>query len=168
MKTSKCLAWILAAALTSSLWASGRSGIGGAAMARVTGPGSTRAFYGWWIVGAGFSLEALIGALMFHSYGAYVDVLREEFGWSKTMLSAAFAMARAESGILGPVQGWLTDRFGPQALIRVGMVIYGVGFILFSQITGPVMFFTPPVTRALYRRKSMVASSPAMPYRPLS
>ena len=31
-----------------------------------------RAFYGWWIVGAGFSVEALIGALMFHSYGAYV------------------------------------------------------------------------------------------------
>ena len=77
------------------------------------GGGSGRGFYGWWIVGAGFSLEALIGALMFHSYGAYVVVLREEFGWSKTMLSAAFAMARAESGILGPVQGWLTDRFGP-------------------------------------------------------
>ena len=76
------------------------------------GGGSGRGFYGWWIVGAGFSLEALIGALMFHSYGAYVVVLREEFGWSKTMLSAAFAMARAESGILGPVRGWLTDRFG--------------------------------------------------------
>jgi len=68
------------------------------------GGGFGRGFYGWWIVGAGFSLEALIGALMFHSYGAYVVVLREEFGWSKTMLSAAFAMARAESGILGPVQ----------------------------------------------------------------
>ena len=105
------------------------------------GGGSGRGFYGWWIVGAGFSLEALIGALMFHSYGAYVVVLREEFGWSKTMLSAAFAMARAESGILGPVQGWLTDRFGPQILIRVGMTIFGVGFMLLSQIGSPVTFF---------------------------
>ena len=93
-----------------------------------------RIFYGWWIVGAGFGLEALIGAFVFHAYGAYVVLLREEFGWSKTMLSAAFAMARAESGILGPVQGWLTDRFGPKALIRVGMVIFGLGVILFSQI----------------------------------
>lgn len=98
-------------------------------------------FYGWWIVAAGFGLEALIGSLMFHAYGAYVVVLREEFGWSKTMLSAAFAMARAESGILGPVQGWLTDRFGPRALIRVGMVVFGLGFILFSRIDGPVAFF---------------------------
>jgi sugar phosphate permease len=98
-------------------------------------------FYGWWIVGVGFVLEFLIGALMFHAYGAYVVLLREEFGWSKTMLSAAFAMARAESGILGPVQGWLTDRFGPRVLIRAGVIIFGLGFMLFSQITGPVAFF---------------------------
>jgi MFS family permease len=83
----------------------------------------------------------LIGALMFHAYGAYVVKLREEFGWSKTLLSAAFAMARAESGIFGPLQGWLTDRFGPRVLIRTGMAIYGVGFILFSFINGPVTFF---------------------------
>jgi sugar phosphate permease len=98
-------------------------------------------FYGWWIVAAGFGLEMLIGGLIFHAYGAYVVLLREEFGWSKTMLSAAFSMARAESGILGPVQGWLTDRFGPRVLIRVGMVCFGVGFMLFSRIDSPVAFF---------------------------
>jgi MFS family permease len=78
---------------------------------------------------------------MFHAYGAYVVLLREEFGWSKTLLSAAFAMARAESGIFGPLQGWLTDRFGPRALIRTGMVIFGIGFMLFSFIHSPVTFF---------------------------
>lgn len=40
-----------------------------------------RIFYGWWIVAAGFGLEMLIGALLFHAYGAYVVLLREEFGW---------------------------------------------------------------------------------------
>ena len=98
-------------------------------------------FYGWWIVAAGFGIEALVGALMFHAYGAYVVLLREEFGWSKTLLSAAFAMARAESGIFGPLQGWMTDRFGPRVLIRTGMTIFGVGFILFSFIGSPVTFF---------------------------
>jgi sugar phosphate permease len=100
-----------------------------------------RIFYGWWIVAAGFGLEGLIGALMFHAYGSYAVLLREEFGWSKTTLSAAFALARTESGILGPVQGWLTDRFGPRVLVRVGMLIFGIGFILFSRIQGPVGFF---------------------------
>jgi MFS family permease len=78
---------------------------------------------------------------MFHAYGAYVVKLREEFGWSKTLLSAAFAMARAESGIFGPLQGWLTDRFGPRVLIRTGMTIFGIGFLLFSLINSPVTFF---------------------------
>ncbi len=100
-----------------------------------------RVFYGWWIVAAAFSLEALIGTLIFHAYGAYVVMLREEFGWSKTMLAAAFSMARAESGILGPIQGWLTDHFGPRALIRVGTVIFGLGFLAFSQINSPLTFF---------------------------
>jgi sugar phosphate permease len=100
-----------------------------------------RMFYGWYIVAAGFGIEALIGALMFHAYGAYVVLLREEFGWSKTLLSAAFAMARAESGIFGPVQGWLTDRFGPRVLIRTGMVVLGSGLVLFSFIASPVTFF---------------------------
>lgn len=100
-----------------------------------------RVFYGWWMVASGFGLELLIGALMFHAYGAYAVLLRDEFGWSRTMLSAAFSMARAESGILGPIQGWLTDRFGPRALIRVGMVVFGIGFLLFSRIDGPVAFF---------------------------
>jgi MFS family permease len=78
---------------------------------------------------------------MFHAYGAYVVKLREEFGWSKTLLSAAFAMARAESGIFGPLQGWLTDRFGPRVLIRTGMSILALGFLLFGTINSPVTFF---------------------------
>ena len=105
------------------------------------GLGVPRIFYGWWIVAAGFGLEMLIGALMFHSYGAYVVLLREEFGWSKTLLSAAFAMARAESAVFGPLQGWLTDRLGPRVLIRTGMSVLGIGFILFSFIGSPVTFF---------------------------
>src|SRR3989304_2963741 len=100
-----------------------------------------RVFYGWWIVAAGFGLEALIGALVFHAYGAYVVLLREELAWNKTMLSAALSMARAASGVRGPTQGWFTDRVGPRALIRVGMVIFGVGFLLFSQFTSPLGFF---------------------------
>jgi sugar phosphate permease len=32
------------------------------------------------------------------------------------------------------VQGWLLDRFGPRLSMRIGMVVFGLGFIAFSQV----------------------------------
>ena len=66
-------------------------------------------FYGWYIVSAAGGLQLLSGLLWMHSYGAYVVLLQEEFGWSKALVAGAFALTRIESGILGPLQGWLTD-----------------------------------------------------------
>jgi hypothetical protein len=72
-----------------------------------------RVFYGWFMVAAGFGIQFLTGGLLNQAYGAYVVLLRDDFGWSKTSLSAAFSLARFESGLLGPIEGWLIDRFGP-------------------------------------------------------
>lgn len=98
-------------------------------------------FYGWWIVTAGAVIQFLNGALMGQAFGAYVVLLREEFGWSKTILSAASSMREAESGILGPLQGWLLGRFGPRVMLRVGVVLFALGLLLFSQIHSVWQFF---------------------------
>ena len=37
-----------------------------------------------------------------------------------------------EVAILGPVLGWLIDRFGPQIWIRIGVVVFGLGLMLLS------------------------------------
>ena len=55
-----------------------------------------RVFHGWWIVAAGAGIQMLVGTLVMHSYGAYLVVLSEEFGWSKALLAGAFAMSRLE------------------------------------------------------------------------
>ncbi len=90
---------------------------------------------------AGSALQLLHSALLGQAYGAYVVLLREDFGWSKTMLSAASSLREAENGIMGPVQGWLLDRFGPRAVARTGIVSLGVGFMLFSRVNSPLTFF---------------------------
>ena len=100
-----------------------------------------RLFYGWWIVAGGFLIQALNGGLLFHAFSAYVLPLQAAFGWNRTQATAAFAMARAESGILGPVQGWLIDRYGPRAVMRVGIVLFGLGFILFSRMDSLLTFY---------------------------
>lgn len=98
-------------------------------------------FFGWWIVSAGFVIQILNGGLLLHAFGAYVLPLQADFGWSRGQLSGAFAMARAESGILGPLQGWAIDRFGPRIMMQMGMVLFGSGFIYLSKIDSLVTFY---------------------------
>lgn len=100
-----------------------------------------RIFFGWWIVVAGIGVQVLLTGLLMQAFGVYVAVLHSDFGWSKTALSGAFSLQRIESGILGPVQGWLLTRYGPRNVMRVGISIFGVGFLLFSQINSIVMFY---------------------------
>ncbi|MEM7254097.1 MAG: MFS transporter [Pseudomonadota bacterium] len=100
-----------------------------------------RVFYGWWIVAASAGNHLLSSLLWMQSYGAYVVLLQDEFGWSKALVAGAFALTRIESGILGPLQGWLVDRFGPRLILQIGMVIYAVGFMLFSQVDSVLAFY---------------------------
>lgn len=100
-----------------------------------------RLFHGWWIVLTGAVLQLLQGSLLGQAYGAYVVVLSQEFGWSRTVLSGASALREMEGGIVGPFQGWLVDRVGPRAVARAGVVILAVGFFLFSRINSPLTFY---------------------------
>ncbi len=100
-----------------------------------------RLFYGWVIVLAGFGVFVLGGGLLFHAFGTYVKLLEDDFGWSRTQLSVAFSMQRLESGMLGPLQGWMVDRFGPRAVMLIGLVIFGLGFIAFSQVQSLFWFY---------------------------
>ena len=100
-----------------------------------------RVFYGWWMVAAAGGVQFLAGLLLMQSYGAYAVLLEDEFGWSKTVLAGAFAMTRVESGILGPLQGWLADRIGPRVILQVGTLLFGLGFVLFSGIDSLVGFY---------------------------
>jgi len=98
-------------------------------------------FYGWRMVAAGGGLQFLQSALLLQAFGAYFAVLAEEFGWSKTALSGAAALQPMEAALLGPVLGWVVDRFGPQGMIRIGIVTFGLGFILLSQIDSLAGFY---------------------------
>ncbi len=108
-----------------------------------------KTFYGWRIVAAGGALQFLQSMLLNQAFGAYVAVLVEERGWSKTALSGAAALKSTETALLGPVMGWMVDRFGAQHIIRAGIVLFGVGFMLLSQIDSLAQFYAAFVVLAL-------------------
>jgi sugar phosphate permease len=108
-----------------------------------------RIFYGWYMVGASCAMQFIQSTLLLQSFGAYFAVLRDDRGWSKTELSGAAALHQVEAAILGPLLGWLIDRFGPQWVIRAGVVSFGVGFILLSTVDSLFAFYGAFIVTAL-------------------
>jgi sugar phosphate permease len=91
----------------------------------------------------------MVASLMGQAYGAYIVLLRDDFGWSKTSLAAASSLREAESGVLGPFHGFMIDRFGPRAVARTGVVILGTGFLLWSQVQSLTTFYMAFIVMAI-------------------
>jgi sugar phosphate permease len=108
-----------------------------------------RIFYGWYIAGACCAMQFVQSTLLLQSFGAYFAVLLDDRGWSKTELSGAAALRQFETAILGPLLGWLIDRFGPQWVIRAGVVIFGAGFMLLSCVDSLLTFYGAFIVIAL-------------------
>ena len=98
-------------------------------------------YYGWWIVTFAAVVQFLCSLLWMQSYGAYTVVLHQEFGWSMTLLSGAFALTRVESGLLGPLQGWLVDRYGPRLILSIGLLMFGLGLVFLTQVESLLVYY---------------------------
>jgi sugar phosphate permease len=101
------------------------------------------------MVGAGCGLQVLQAGLLHHAFGGYLAVLQDDRGWNKTQLSGAAALQQMESAIIGPALGWIMDRFGPQGLIRLGVVMFGLGFMALSFIDSLLEFYAAFIVIAL-------------------
>lgn len=91
-------------------------------------------FYGWRMVVAAFFSQIMHSSLLFLSQGLYVVQFEATFAWSRGAISWAFGLLRIETGLLGPIQGWMIDRFGPRPVMRLGTLLFGGGLILLGQI----------------------------------
>jgi MFS family permease len=97
---------------------------------------------------AAFGVQLITAGLLMQSYGAYVAVLQEQKNWSKTALAGAFSLTQLVAGMVGPFQGVVMDRIGPRAVMRVGFVIFGVGFMLLSQVNSLTAYYAAFVVLA--------------------
>jgi len=98
-------------------------------------------FYGWWIVVASTITLALHGGFYFYGFSTFFVPLEKAFGWSRIAISGAFSLSRMEGGIIGPIGGFLIDKFGPRKMMFLGITIMGTGFILLSRIDSITQFY---------------------------
>ena len=97
-------------------------------------------FYGWWIVGISAAIDALKHGSFNRGFTLYVLPLKNELGIGLAAVSLAEMLGRMEGGLHGPLIGWANDRFGPRAIMLLGGLASGSGFILLS-LTQSYLYF---------------------------
>ena len=97
-------------------------------------------FFGWWVLVAVMIMQVLIAGIFFQSFGVYVPVLIEEFGWTATGISLAVSARQLLGVFTGPGVGFALDRFGSRRLIGIGLVLMGLGYFIFSGVQNFLFF----------------------------
>jgi MFS family permease len=95
----------------------------------------------WWLVIVGCVTHAVNTGLSYFGMSAYFPSFEREFGWSRTAISGAFSLARIESGLLGPMEGYVTDRVGPQRMMFIGLFLCVGGFLALSLVDSLTMLY---------------------------
>lgn len=93
-------------------------------------------FYGWYIVGVGFVANIASSFALASTLSIFLKPLTAELGISRGL----FSLLRSGEGIIGaclaPLVGTLVDRHGGRALMALGAVIVGLGYLILGHVDG--------------------------------
>ena len=87
------------------------------------------------VFGACVTQFTIVGLLF--SIGLFFNVLEDELGWSRTLLSGSTSLAVLGMGVLGFFGGRLSDRYGPTAVLGTTGLLYGIGYGFLSVVGEP-------------------------------
>jgi len=96
-------------------------------------PVKKKRFYGWNIVGASALMNGLGGSVHWQGFTVLFIPISQSLGLTNAQTAMPFALSRAENGLMGPITGWLLDRYGVRRLMLIGTIFTGVGYILLAQ-----------------------------------
>ncbi|HLE02477.1 MAG TPA: MFS transporter, partial [Dehalococcoidia bacterium] len=77
----------------------------------------------------------------FYGFSTFFKPIVDEFGWSYTATSTAFAIYRLEGGVAAPIVGYIVDRVGPGKMMAFGSAVFGLGFLAMSRADSLLTFY---------------------------
>ena len=100
-----------------------------------------KTYYGWWISLSG-GLNTAISSIPTFSGGSIIfKAIEDEFGWSRAIVSGVSSFGRFGGALLGPIEGFLTDRFGAWKMIFIGFIIASLGLFWLSTINSIIFYY---------------------------
>jgi len=108
-----------------------RRGRGGRALPQETE--NSTIFYGWFVVGACFAATFTLGEAMW-TFGIFFKPLKNEFGWSRAVVSSGYTGFLIGYAISAITSGRLADRYSPRPILFVSALLAGISTSLCSQV----------------------------------
>ncbi len=99
-----------------------------------TGEAKGKLFYGW-VIAIASAVIMLVAGNFQYSFGVFLKPLISRFGWSRTAISGSVSARSMISGLIAPVAGSLSDRYGARKFMLMGILIIGISYLLSSQIS---------------------------------
>src|SRR6266849_2576756 len=93
-------------------------------------------FYGWIIIAVTFVTMA-IGVNARTAFSLFFPPIIDEFGWERGITAGAFSFGFLASCAVSPLIGRTMDRFGPRAVMELGVALMGGGLLLAPLTTQP-------------------------------
>src|ERR1700738_2812388 len=93
-------------------------------------------FYGWIIIAVTFVTMA-IGVNARTAFSLFFPPIIDEFGWERGVTAGAFSFGFLVSGAVSPLIGRMMDRFGPRAVMELGVGLMAGGLLLAPLTTQP-------------------------------
>lgn len=89
-------------------------------------------YYGWYIVGVAFAVSMMSTGLQAYTLGVFLKPMEADLGWSRTDLSFGQTVSTVCSGFVAFWIGPLLDRRGGRAMLVIGALIMGAGFVVMA------------------------------------
>jgi MFS family permease len=90
-------------------------------------------YYGWNVAVVAFLSTGISVGMTGYAFGAFVEPLEEEFGWTRAQVNWGVALSFV-SGVVAPIVGRLMDRVGARPVMVASLLIMSVGFFLRASV----------------------------------
>src|SRR4030042_129244 len=84
-------------------------------------------FYGWYVLGGAMLVTLVVGGAYMNTFGVFLPVLTEKFGWSRAEVSLALSMGMIAFGLPSLLYSLVITRFGARFCIILGNLLAAMG-----------------------------------------
>jgi MFS family permease len=93
-------------------------------------PAKSPGFYGWFALSGAVLVTLIVGGAFINTFGVFLPVFNQEFGWNRADISMALSLGIAAFGLPSMLFSIAVNRFGARLTIIIGNLLAAVGMVM--------------------------------------